>query len=83
MFGIGASTVREDTIKHIIEYNFDEKIRRKVNFFYLRGAFNYNKLSFVDKILMNVLKIKLKMKKEEELDEDSKGLLACYDNPVD
>jgi hypothetical protein len=32
---------------------------------------------------MNFLKLKLQSKKEEELDEDAKGLLACYDNPAD
>lgn len=83
VFGVGASAERADAIKHVLEYNFNEDIIKKINFFYLRGAFNYSKLSFIDKMLMNALKAKLKMKKEEDLDEDSKGLLASYDNPVD
>ena len=58
-------------------------MKEKVNFFYLRGAFNYQKLGFVDRMMMNVLRKKLLKKKPEELDEDSKGLLAAYENPID
>lgn len=83
VYGVGASPVREDAIKSVIESNFKGNMRDKINFFYLRGAFNYDKLSIGDKMLMNALKLKIKSKKEGELDEDSKGLLECYDNPVD
>lgn len=83
VFGIGASTVRSEVIQHVLDHNFTEEIKQKINFFYMRGAFNYNKLSFVDKTLMYMLKIKLQMKKKEELDEDSRGLLDCYAKPND
>jgi menaquinone-dependent protoporphyrinogen IX oxidase len=83
VFAVGCSPGREDAINHVLFSNFTEDMRDKINFFYLRGAFNYKKLGFVDKIMMNMLKLKLRRKKEEALDEDSKGLLASYDNPVD
>jgi menaquinone-dependent protoporphyrinogen IX oxidase len=82
VFAIGCSPAREEAIKHVKNHNFAVDIKDKIEFFYLRGAFNYNKLNFIDKIMMALLKRKLK-KKKEELDEDSKGLLASYDNPVD
>lgn len=34
-----------------------------------------------DKMLMNILKIKLE--KAPDTDEDAKGMLACYDHPAD
>jgi len=50
---------------------------------YLRGGFNYNKLSSFDKFLMTLLKWKIKNKKKEDLSADEKGMLAIYDKPVD
>lgn len=83
VYGVGASPVKEEPIKAVVEANFKGEMRNKIKFFYLRGAFNYEKLSVGDKMLMNALKLKIKSKKEEELDEDSKGLLECYDHPAD
>lgn len=83
IFAVGCSPEREDAISHVSSSNFTKEMKEKISFFYLRGAFNYDKLDFVDKMMMKALKLKLERKKEKELDEDSKGLLACYDNPVD
>lgn len=83
VFGTGASPVRAEAIKHVLEFNFNQDVRKKINFFYLRGAFNYSKLSWLDKLMMRALKLKLKMKKEEELDDDSRELLASFNKPVD
>lgn len=83
VYGTGASPVREEAIKQVVDHNFKGDMKDNIKFFLLRGAFNYKELSPSDKILMNALRLSLKMKKEEELDEDSKGLLACYDKPVD
>ncbi len=83
VFAVGCSPGREEAIKHVVSSNFTEEMKDKINFFYLRGAFNYKNLGFIDKIMMNTLRRKLKKKKEEELDEDSKGLLAAFHEPVD
>jgi len=83
VFGVGASTIREEAIKHVLEHNFTDTMKEKIYFFLLRGAFNYKELSFVDKMLMNALRLKLKMKKEEDLDEESRGLLASFSTPID
>ena len=45
--------------------------------------FNYQKLNFVDKIMMTIFKFILKKQKEEEMDDNTKGMLDAYDNPVD
>lgn len=83
VFAVGCSPGRENEISQVLSKNFTEGMKEKISFFYLRGAFNYNKLDFVDKMMMNALKIKLKKMREENLDEDARVLLECYDNPVD
>ena len=67
--------------KEIKEKNF--KDMKDINTFYLRGAFNYQKLNFIDKIMMTIFKFILKKQKEEEMDDNTKGMLDAYDNPVD
>lgn len=83
VFGVGCSPVKEGLRKHVEAANFTGDMKDKIKFFYLRGAFNFQKLGLIDKIMMNLLKAKILKKGKENLDEDSKGLLDCYDNPVD
>ncbi len=83
VYGVGASPAREEAFRAVFDKNFVDDIKEKVNFFMLRGAFDYSKLSVGDKVLMNMLKYQLEKKKPEELDEDMKGLLACYNEPAD
>jgi menaquinone-dependent protoporphyrinogen IX oxidase len=83
VFSVGASPARKEALDDVLDHNFTDEMKAKISYFHLRGAFNFNELNFMDKLLMSLLRIKLKRKKEKELDEDSKGLLACYDHPVD
>lgn len=83
VFAVGCSPERANDINKVFCNNFKDDMKEKINFFYLRGAFNYKKLDFVDKMMMNALRIKLKRMKEEEITEDVKGLLESYDNPID
>jgi len=83
VFCVGASPAQPEAVRKVREHNFTREQQERIGFFFLRGAFNYDKLSAGDKILMGMLKASLKMRKEEDLDEDSKGLLACYDKPAD
>ncbi|WP_017414987.1 flavodoxin domain-containing protein [Clostridium tunisiense] len=83
VFAVGCTPEREKDIEKVFSANLKAEMRGKIQCFYLRGAFNYESLDFVDKMMMNALKIKLKKIQEEDLDEDAKGLLECYDNPVD
>ncbi len=65
VFSVGCSTgEREEDIKAIEEVNF--KGLQDIKHFYLRGAFNYKNLNMIDKVMMNILKIKLKGIKEED-----------------
>ncbi len=81
VFATGASPWREEVIKEVKSNNFTLEQQKHIEFFYLRGGFNYSKLGPVDKLLMTLLKWKLKNKKE--LTPDEKGMLSSYDNPLD
>ncbi len=80
VFATGASPAREEIITEIKNKNFTAGQQKQIQFFYLRGGFDYNKLKAVDKILMTLMKMQLKKKKE--LTPDESGMLAAYDRPV-
>jgi len=81
VFATGATPSREETIKEIKNKNFKLEELKHIEFFYLRGGFDFSKLGIFDKILMFLLKWKIKTKKELTIDD--KGMLAAYNNPVD
>jgi menaquinone-dependent protoporphyrinogen IX oxidase len=83
VFSVGAAPIKEENVKAVIEANFVPEERAKIKFFAMRGAFNYGKLNLVDKTLMFLLKLKLRSKKPEDLDADSRGLLESYEKPAD
>lgn len=83
VFATGASPSREEVVSEVRDQNFTKEQQEYIKFFYVRGGFNYKKLNLFDKLLMNLLKIKIKSKKPEELTNDEKGMLAIYDKPVD
>jgi menaquinone-dependent protoporphyrinogen IX oxidase len=83
VFATGVSPAREDTVKGIVDKNFNKEQQKYIEFFYLRGGFNYDKLNSFDKFLMTLLRGKIKLKKKEALTNDEIGMLAVYDKPVD
>lgn len=83
VFSVGAAPSRQDTVNDVLDHNFSREMREHISYYHLRGSFDFSKLNFIDKVLMTLLRIKLKLKKQEELDGDGKGMLACYNYPVD
>lgn len=85
VFASGASPSREEVINEVTNANFTPEQQKHIKFFYMRGGFDYSRLPFFDKVLMQLLKRKIlnKKKKGEELTSDEKGMLAIYDRPVD
>lgn len=81
VFACGASPPRDEVKKEVFEKNFDEKERYRIRFHYFRGGFDYDRLKFMDRILMRLMKFNLNRKKQ--LTPDEKGMLAAYDHPVD
>lgn len=83
VFATGVSPYREETVSDVRNKNFTIEEQKYIHFFYLRGGFDYDKLFFFDKVLMLLLKYNLGRKRQEELTDDERGMLASYAEPVD
>jgi len=83
IFAVGCAPERKENLRHVLVKNFAANIRDKVALFYLRGAFNFEKLNLLDKFLIYILKTKIKHTKMEKLDEDSKGFFEVCEKPMD
>lgn len=81
VFGVGASPVRPAVVEEIKNRNLNEEQQEAIDFFLLRGGFDYHKLGPVDRILMQIMKMNLKRKKNPTPDE--RGMLNAYAHPVD
>ncbi len=81
LFAVGSSSGADKDIIPFWEKNLTVEQRQAVAHFYLRGGFDYSRLGSADKLLMNMLKSHLK--KIKDPDEETRGLLAAYDTPVD
>ncbi|MFP4364390.1 MAG: flavodoxin domain-containing protein [Spirochaetia bacterium] len=83
VFATGASPKREGILEEVKNKNFTTAEQKRIAFFYLRGGFDYSKLTLKNKLLMNLMKWKIKMKKPEDRTPDEKGMLAAFSQPVD
>lgn len=83
VFSVGASPVNFELLNEVKNKNFTSEMKEKIHYFHLRGGFDLSKLNPVDKLLMSLLKEILKRKKEEELADDQKSVLALCDSPAD
>jgi menaquinone-dependent protoporphyrinogen IX oxidase len=83
VFATGATPDREETTREIFNVNFNNEQQDCIHFFYLRGGFDYSRLSMLDKALMKMLKIKLRIIPEEKRSPDETGMLAVYEKPAD
>lgn len=81
VFAVGATPIRESIIDEVRDGNFTEKEQKQVQFFMLRGGFDFRKLTTIDKILMLLLKRKLRRTKDKTADE--RGMLHAYAHPAD
>lgn len=81
MFAVGSNPGREHEMMPFWNKVLTAGQQKSIGHFYLRGGFDFSKLTAGDKILMNMLKVRL-LKKQERT-EDEQGLLDSYDTPVD
>lgn len=85
VFATGASPSREEVVNKVMNNNFTSEQQKYIRFFYMRGGFNFSKLTPFDKILMTFLKWKINNKKKrgKELVPDEIGMLTLFDKPMD
>jgi flavodoxin len=81
VFGLGASPVRPAIVDEVRDKNFTKEQQETIEFFLLRGGFNKSRLTPGDRILMQIMRINLKLKKH--LTPDEKGMLNAFSHPVD
>ncbi len=81
LFAVGSNPGRDHEINAFWNRLLNEEQQKNIGLFYLRGGFDFNKLSAPDKLLMNMLKMRLQAIKNPT--EDEAGLLAAYDTPID
>ncbi len=81
VFWVGVTPVRQNTMDEIKNKSFTQEQQKFIRFFMLRGGFNYQLCTPVDKVLMKLLKLKLSRVKNP--DADQRGMLASYNHPLD
>lgn len=81
VFAVGASPSSKGITEELVKANFPKEQQDRIEFFYLRGGFDYTRLSPFYKVLMQLKKMQLK--KAKNPDADTKGMLASYDHPLD
>jgi len=79
---VGATLKKADAIEEVKEHNLTPKMM-DVPFFLLRGGLNYPKMSVKHRIMLYLLVKKAKRQNPDELDADSKGMIATYGKVVD
>ena len=81
LFAVGSNPGREHEMKIFWDRVLTAEQQKTIGYFYLRGGFDFDKLTAKDKVLMKMLKVKLQRSKERT--EDEQGMLDAYDTPVD
>ena len=76
VFASGLSITEDKVYKNFKKKSF--KDFNNLQDFYLNGAFNFNNLTFLDKVMMRIFKIILKMQKPEKRDEATIEMLNAY-----
>jgi len=80
---VGATLKNNDALEEVRKKNLLSEMTDSAEVFLLRGGLNYKEMKATDRFLMFMMVKSLKKKKPEDLDDDSKGILATYGKFVD
>lgn len=83
VFTVGLADPEKTDFTSLIDKNFTSEMKERVKLFHLRGSMDYNKLSFVHRTMMAMLKSMISRKPEKDLSEDDKGILQTYGQTAD
>jgi menaquinone-dependent protoporphyrinogen IX oxidase len=81
IFAVGATPAAADVVNIVRDANFSAEQQRQLTLFYVRGGFDYGRLSLPDRVLMTLMKWKILLKRHP--DEDEQGMLRSYAKPFD
>ncbi len=83
VFAVGLSDPKDEkNYQRIYDQNISKEMDGQIPLFLLRGGMDYKTLSPIHKIMMGMLIGMLKKKKESELSEDDRGLLATVGQKI-
>lgn len=80
---VGATLKKDEAIEEVRTQNLTDEMNGNVQIFLLRGGLNYKKMNVIDRFLMFLLIKSVKLRKSEELNDDTKGMIASYGKVVD
>ena len=83
IFATGASPGREHIPGAVIDSNFTEAQKKAFRFYYFRGGFDFSKLNPVNRFIMSLMHIKIRLTKPSKRTPDDIGMLSAFANPVD
>ena len=75
--------IKDKTIEKIADDNFNEELLSNIRLFYLKGAFDYKNLTFIDKVMTKGLRKSLENKSYNELEGWNKEFLRDFYSPMD
>lgn len=77
--------ITPDDVRHksIVQKGLPDEIRKRIVYYPLRGAFDYARLNFFDKLLMSWPRIRLQFKWLIKKDMEVKELLKRFHSPQD
>ncbi len=81
VFAVGASPAKKTIVPELVNANIPVDQQNKIELYYLRGGFDYSRLSPFYKLLMKLKKLQLQ--KINNPDADVKGMLSSYEHPLD
>ena len=81
VFATGATKASKRNIEYIMNSNFSKRQLMQIKFFYLQSGFDVDKLSLIDKFFLQLIKMKLWVKKEKSDGEHE--LITLYKKNLD
>lgn len=76
VFAVGLNVMQPETRQQLRDINFSKKKVRGITCYYCPGAYDPSKVKGMDAMIMNMMKKMLEDKKESEVTEDDRLLLA-------
>lgn len=80
VWATGANPGRPEELESVWKKNFTLEQLARIKTFYLRGGFDYSKLSFKDKAFMQMMKLNIKRTRHRSQDQEE--LLQAFKTPV-
>ena len=83
VFTVGLANPSETDYSHILNKNFTKELLSKIKVFHLRGGIDYDKLGFVHKGMMGMMRKLTQKQSESQRSDEDKLFLETYGTKID